>query len=76
MCKCTLEIKTPFCGRGDCQWPRIYIGVYFPKTRAVGSPMREVVELTGDLAAYTFLEEHKSENAKVFKEVKLKLELA
>ncbi len=22
MCKCTPEIKTPFCGRGDCQWPK------------------------------------------------------
>jgi hypothetical protein len=21
MCQCTPEIKTPFCGRGDCQWP-------------------------------------------------------
>lgn len=21
MCKCTPEIKTPFCGKGDCQWP-------------------------------------------------------
>jgi hypothetical protein len=22
MCRCTPAIKTPFCGRGDCQWPR------------------------------------------------------
>ena len=22
MCKCTPGIKTPFCGRGDCVWPR------------------------------------------------------
>lgn len=21
MCKCTPTIRTPFCGRGDCQWP-------------------------------------------------------
>lgn len=21
MCKCTPEIKTPFCGKGDCVWP-------------------------------------------------------
>ena len=21
MCKCTPEIRTPFCGRGDCVWP-------------------------------------------------------
>lgn len=21
MCKCTPEIKTPFCSKGDCQWP-------------------------------------------------------
>jgi hypothetical protein len=21
MCKCTPGIKTPFCGKGDCQWP-------------------------------------------------------
>lgn len=21
MCRCTPEIKTPFCGKGDCQWP-------------------------------------------------------
>lgn len=23
MCKCTPEIKTPFCGQGDCQWPPV-----------------------------------------------------
>lgn len=21
MCKCTPSIRTPFCGKGDCQWP-------------------------------------------------------
>lgn len=21
MCKCTPAIRTPFCGKGDCQWP-------------------------------------------------------
>lgn len=21
MCKCTPEIRTPFCGKGDCKWP-------------------------------------------------------
>lgn len=21
MCKCTPEIRTPFCGKGSCQWP-------------------------------------------------------
>lgn len=21
MCKCTPEIRTPFCGKGDCVWP-------------------------------------------------------
>lgn len=21
MCQCTPSIRTPFCGRGDCQWP-------------------------------------------------------
>jgi len=21
MCKCTREIKTPFCGKGNCLWP-------------------------------------------------------
>ena len=21
MCKCTPEIRTPYCGKGDCQWP-------------------------------------------------------
>ena len=28
MCKCTPEIRTPFCGRGDCLWP------HFDKTLA------------------------------------------
>lgn len=23
MCRCTPELRTPFCGRGDCQWPRL-----------------------------------------------------
>lgn len=23
MCKCTPEIKTPFCGKEDCQWPQV-----------------------------------------------------
>lgn len=22
MCKCTPAIKTPFCGKADCQWPK------------------------------------------------------
>lgn len=22
MCKCTPNMKTPFCGKGDCQWPK------------------------------------------------------
>lgn len=21
MCKCTPQIRTPYCGKGDCQWP-------------------------------------------------------
>lgn len=21
MCQCTPNIRTPFCGKGDCQWP-------------------------------------------------------
>ena len=21
MCQCTPNLKTPFCGKGDCQWP-------------------------------------------------------
>jgi len=21
MCKCTPEVRTPFCGKGDCTWP-------------------------------------------------------
>ena len=22
MCKCTPNIRTPYCGRGECVWPR------------------------------------------------------
>ncbi len=75
MCQCTPEIKTPFCGKGNCQWPKSYIGVYFPLERPVASPMREIEELHSDLEAFMFLEKHKNEHAKVFKEVKLKVEL-
>ena len=75
MCKCTPEIKTPFCGKGDCQWPKSYIGIYYPSERPVGAPMREVVELTSDLEAFIFTEKHKMEQAKVYKEVKLKVEV-
>lgn len=34
MCKCTPGIKTPFCGRGDCQWPERLIkgGKYYDKS--------------------------------------------
>ena len=37
MCKCDPRIKTPFCGRGDCQWP--------PKLKDVPIDKMSIVEL-------------------------------
>lgn len=27
MCKCSPEIRTPYCGKGDCKWPEEKVGV-------------------------------------------------
>lgn len=37
MCKCTPEIKTPYCGKPGCQWPGPYLDV---KLGPDGQPIR------------------------------------
>lgn len=44
MCKCTPNIRTPFCGKGDCVWPHekkevVIDGiVYVPKNETSSEP--------------------------------------
>lgn len=45
MCKCTPEIKTPFCGRPGCEWP----------PQAAAPPHPQVVkEIVGEIAAMEY----------------------
>lgn len=42
MCRCTPEIRTPFCGKGDCVWP-------LPTKLSLDQISRAMVNLTDSI---------------------------
>ena len=46
MCKCTPEIRTPFCGKGDCQWPA---GTVLGRVKINGQTYRRPVMMVAKL---------------------------
>lgn len=50
MCKCTPEMKTPFCGKRGCEWPAHAA----PPPQADGAPPQVVKDIVGEIAAMEY----------------------
>ena len=60
MCKCNPSIRTPFCGRGDCNWPSNKEGVRdanstktwqeeYPLNTFTGETKKELIKFITDI---------------------------
>ncbi len=45
MCKCTPEIRTPFCGRPGCEWPEQKVPLPYPNV---------VKDIVGEISAMEY----------------------
>ena len=81
MCKCTPEIKTPFCGKGDCQYPdkdREWLVIYYPDVQPTGYEncnKYEVKLFNNKEDAFLYSIKIKDLKPEIYKRTKLKVEL-
>lgn len=71
MCKCTPEIRTPFCGKPGCQWPKQkskYMGF-----RSVNEPIQEFED---DVEAFMWQEKFKNIDCYLIQRVVLKIQVS
>ena len=49
MCKCTPEIRTPFCGKIGCEWPKPEERPQTPKLQMKGRDWTDLAGIQGEL---------------------------
>lgn len=69
MCKCTPEIRTPFCGKPGCQWPA---QVRYYGFTAENEPL---IKFSDDVEALIWQERFKHQGYFLLKKINLKVEL-
>jgi hypothetical protein len=81
MCKCTPEIKTPFCGKGNCQWPdkdREWLVIYHNKEKQVEHEHCDeyiVKHFNNPDDAFLYSIKIKDLKPEIYKRTKLKVEI-